>query len=339
MQERLGYIRPSNASHDAMADLVAKMRQFARHSRARGTLQSYRARWRQFAGWCQARGRISCPASAETVTLFLADIAGRYRYTTIKTFVYAIAFVHRIGGEPFDKAGFAAVLKGIRQTHGNASRQVAPITIAELRAMVAALPESFGGLRDRALLTVGFAGALRCSELVALDLGAPMPPGTGFIDIGGDGARIILLRSKTDQAGRGIAKLLPRGGNPCPVEALERWLTVARITSGPVFRSISKWSTPLAERLHCRAVGKIVKRATYASALQGGLGEAQASVRAFQVSSHSLRAGFVTSAALANVSSEDIAAHVGWVNTRMAYRYIRRIDPMIHNPAQQVLSS
>jgi hypothetical protein len=137
----------------------------------------------------------------------------------------------------------------------------------------------------------------------------------------------------------GITKLLPRGGDPCPVEALERWLTAARITNGPVFRSISKWSTPLAKRLHRRAVGKIVKRAAYASALQAGLGEAQAMARAIQVSSHSLRAGFATSAALANVSSEDISAHVGWTHPCTAYRYIRGIDPMKHNPAQQVLSS
>ena len=326
-------------SREASADLVAKAHQFARRARAESTLQGYRKSLRIFAAWCQKHDRAPLPASTETIALFLADVAGHYSFGTVTLFCDAVAFVHRLTGEPFDRTGFRPVLQGIRRTHGSARRRVAPIVVADLRAMLATLPDTLLGKRDRALLLVGFAGALRCGELVGLDVGPPAPPGRGFVELDGEGAHIILLRSKTDQVGKGISKMLPRGGDPCPVEALEAWLAAAHITAGPVFRFLWPSGRLSSKRLTTKRVNLIVKQAVYASARQAGQSEEQARARAHQVSSRSLRAGFVTSAAIANVPTQDIAAHVGWASTRMALTYIRQVDLTTDNPAQRVLVS
>jgi integrase len=201
------------------------------------------------------------------------------------------------------------------------------------------MPDTIAGARDRAVLTVGFAGALRTSELVGLDIGAIGGGGRGLVAIDGEGAHITLIRSKTDQQGRGISKLLPRGGDPCPVSTLERWLAMADISSGPVFRPFWRWGVPRQQRMGHRGVATIVKKAVYVSALRAGASEVHARARASQVSSHSLRAGFVTSAARAKVASEDIALHVGWVGTQMVAHYMRQLDPAEDNPAHLVLMS
>ena len=331
--------KPSESCLEARTDPVAKVHQFARRTRTEATLKNYQRLMRIFAAWCEVHGRSACPASGETMMLFLSDLAGRYRFTTITLFVDAIAFVHRVAGEPFNRASFRSVMQGIRRTHGNLKRRVAPIMAAELRAMVATLPDTTLGKRDRALLSVGFAGALRCGELVGLDIGTPTPTARGFVELDAEGAHITLLRSKTDQVGKGIYKLLPRGGDPCPVQALEAWLAAADITAGPAFRTFLRLTKPSSKRLGIRAVSVIVKRAVYASARQMGQTEEQARARALQVSTHSLRAGFVTSAAIANVPMDDIATHVGWKHNVSGYRYIRQVDSMTNNPAQRVLMS
>lgn len=332
-------IDPPRALMHASAELEQKARQLLRNSLAPSTLLRHRRRFRVFAGWCESHGRRVLPASTETIQLFLSDVADRYHFNSIKGLLDTLAFAHRTVGEPFDRQAFAALMRGIYRVHGAACRQVAPIMIGELRTIVKGLPDTIAGARDRAVLAVGFAGALRSSELVGLDIGVVGPGGRGLVTIDKEGARITLSRSKTDQMGEGIHKLLPRGGDPCPVRALEEWLAAAGISSGPVFRPFWRWGVPRQQRMgHC-GVGNIVKKAVYASALKAGATEAQARMRASQVASHSLRVGFVASAARAKIISEDIATHVGWVGTQMVARYMRQLDPLDDNPAQLVLGT
>jgi integrase len=335
----MGEIDAASPFDDRPARPEEKIRQLLRNSRAPGTLSSYRKCFKIFASWCERHDRHVLPASAETLVLFLSDIAERYRFNSIRGFINAIAFAHRAAREPFDRAGLHVVLEGIRRVLGTSWRQAAPITVGELRSLLTAVPDTTAGARDRAVLTLGFAGALRSSEIAGLDLDAAGPQASGFLTIEAEGVRITLLRSKTDQQGKSIFKLVPRGGNPCPVAALEHWLAVAGITSGPVFRPLWKGGAPRQQRMgHC-GVSTIVKKAVYAGARQAGMSEAQARSRAVQVSSHSLRVGFVTSAGLANVTSEDIAQHVGWAGTQMVFRYMRQANPTDNNPARCVLHS
>jgi integrase len=265
-------------------------------------------------------------------------MADRYRPSTVDALLSAIALAHRAAEKPFDRRYFTPIVEGIKRTHGTVPRQVAAVTVGDLRTMVDALPDTLQGARDRAVLTVGFAGALRCSELVGLDIGRVTDRGVGSITIEPRGARILIGRSKGDQTGDGLSKWLPRGGHPCPVEALEYWLTRAQLRNGAVFRCLRRGKSVLPQRLPGDAVAKTVKRSVYRMALATGASEEQARSRASQACAHSLRVGFVTSAVLVGVPSEDIADHVGWKSIEYVFHYARRGDPFVDNPAGLVLA-
>ena len=132
--------------------------------------------------------------------------------------------------------------------------------------------------RDRALLLLGFAGALRRSELVALQVEdlAVLP----------QGLKVTIRRSKTDQEGAGQVIAIMRGEVHCPVAAVQDWLQAAAITTGPVLRRVRKGGCVGDEGLSDRSVANLVK--DYAE---------RAGFKAEDFSGHSLRAGFLTSAA------------------------------------------
>jgi len=171
-----------------------------------------------------------------------------------------------------------ATLRGIRRSVGTARSRKAPATAEKASAMARSTSSGLIGLRDRAILLLGFAGALRRSELVALNVA----------DIAAfeQGLLVNVRKSKTDQAGQGEVIAVAKGHTDCPSEALLAWLAAAHITDGPVFRSIKKGGQLATTRLSERAVTSIVKR--YAKRI--GLDHKK-------YSSHSLRSGFLTSAA------------------------------------------
>jgi integrase len=153
-----------------------------------------------------------------------------------------------------------AVLAGIRRTVGVAPRQKRPALASDVRAMAGALPETLQGTRDRALLLLGFSGAFRRSELVALDV--------EDLSFGEDGLTVILRRSKTDQEAEGRKVGIPFGSTPasCPVRAVRAWIQAARLERGPVFRPVTGAYVPEA-RLSDKAVARLVKRAAAAVGL------------------------------------------------------------------------
>src|SRR5258708_39589620 len=152
-----------------------------------------------------------------------------------------------------------------------------------IKAMVAAAPDTLAGKRNRALVLLGFAGAFRRSELVALDL--------ADIEETEAGLRVIVRHSKTDQEGEGATVAIARGAVVCPVKALRAWLDAARITSGPLFRAVNKSGAVAEAGLSDRAVANIVK------AMVGIVG-----LDATTFSGHSLRSGFLTSAATSSAN-------------------------------------
>lgn len=325
-------------SQTVQRSLEDKAHAYARASRAESTLRSYQASWGLFTKWCAVHDRQDRPASAETLALFLSDLADRYRPSTLNRIISGIAFAHRANGHPFDRRSFETVHAGIRRVRAIPPKRVAAITAEELRELVVALPETVQGVRDRALLMIGFAGALRRSELVGLDVLPRWQDATGIVEIESKGVRLQLLRSKTDQEGHGLVKGITRGRDPCPVEALEEWLAMSGIAEGAIFRPITKSGEIRQRRLTDRSVADIVKRAVRVAAIQRGSSVEQADERADKVSGHSLRAGFATSAARANISGENIARHVGWESSQMAVRYIREADVFgSNNPVRKVL--
>lgn len=267
-------------------DLAAAAR-FAAADSAASTRRAYASDWRRFTVWCAGHGLEALPAPAGAVAAFLAAEAGQGRSpSTLGRRLAAIRAAHlRAGHEsPSGSEVVRATLRGIRRTVGVAPRKKAPATADVVRAMADGCDvKTLVGLRDRALLLLGFAGAFRRSELVALDI-------TDLEEVSG-GLRVRLRRSKTDQEGQGTVVPVRRGsadgGRYCPVRAVRAWIRAARITEGPIFRGVWKGGRHVrASPLSAGVVAAIVK----AYAERVGADPAR-------FAGHSLRAGFLTSAA------------------------------------------
>lgn len=190
---------------------------YERAALADNTHVAYERQWAAFEAWCQAHDACALPALPVTLALYLTEGADRgLAVATLGQAIAAIGARHADKGFDPPSAGraFAKVWKGIRRKRGTAQRRVSPATIDVLRALVAALPESPIGLRDRALLVLGVAGAFRRSELVALDI--------ADVTFHDRGMHVLLRSSKTDQEGRGLLKGVRHGLSPatCPVRTL-----------------------------------------------------------------------------------------------------------------------
>ena len=259
---------------------AAAVHGFALAEKSTATRRAYRSDFGIFSAWCEGRGFPPLPAASSVVAAFLADQADAgTRPSTLSRRVAAIAYAHDLAGLPSpagDKA-VRVVLGGIRRTKGAKPTKKAPATADRIAAMLAGIPDTLRGKRDRALLTLGFAAASRRSELVALEV--------ADLAFEPDGLRIQIRHSKTDQEGQGHEIAIPRGETLRPVVAVQAWLTAAKISDGPVFRAINRHGH-VSGVLTAQSVALIVKH--YAEAV--GLDP-----RVF--AGHSLRAGFLTSAA------------------------------------------
>jgi len=248
------------------------------------------------------------PALPEVVASYIAECAAHLKVGSIQRRLNALAEAHKaVGLDSPTSAGMVRnTLKGIRRSLGIAPAQKAPALTDDVRAMVGVADEGLIGLRDRALILLGFAGAFRRSEVVGLDV--------GDLDFGKDGLTVILRRSKTDQDGQGRKIGIPYGSNPetCPVRTLQSWLEATRLTEGPAFRPINRHGHLCPGRLAPADVARVVKKL----ALRAGFDPAR-------YAGHSLRAGHATSAAIAGASEGSIMNQTGHRSVQMVRRYIR----------------
>lgn len=231
------------------------------------------------------------PATTADVAVYLAS-SGHLALATLKRRLAALADVHASAGlvDPTKSPVIRKLLRGIARVHGAASGSAAPLRADDLARMVAVIPSDCGGLRDKALLLVGFACALRRSELVALHVND-----VSLID---GCSTLIVRKSKSDQFGRGLQLALPRLNGPlCPVAALKRWLTAAGIETGPVFRAINRWNQIGTAALSCTTVRDVVRRRAK-----------KAGISIDGLSAHSLRSGFAVSALEAGMSLPAVQA-------------------------------
>ncbi len=304
-----------------LAEIAADARDYVAASRAENTTRVYRTGWAQFTVWCDEHRVTALPAGPETVACYVADLAKVAKPATIDLRLAAISAAHGAAGHdsPTKEEAVRLVRRGVRRTLGTAQRQVRPVTVPELRTMVGGLGTDPAGCRDRALLLLGFAGALRRSELVGLDL--------ADVAEGADGLTVHLRRSKTDQEGAGRTVGVPFGSNPvtCPVRAWRAWLEVSGIAEGPAFRAVDRHGQIGATRLSAPAVALVLK----CHAARAGLDPRE-------VAGHSLRAGLATSAAAAGVPERIIAEQTGHKGTAMLRRYIREGSLFRENAASAV---
>ncbi|UPJ97401.1 site-specific integrase [Bradyrhizobium sp. 172] len=255
---------------------------YATAEKAPATRRAYQTDHGLFVAWCEAKGLSpSLPAAAETVAAFLAaEAQAGKRPSTMGRRLAAIRYFHKLAGvpTPTDAEAVKATLRGIRRSVGSAKVRKAPAMAEDVKAMIAVSPDTLRGKRDRALILLGFAGAFRRSELVALDV--------ADIEEVELGLRVIIRRSKTDQNGQGSTIAVTRGTVACPVRALREWLSAAGIESGALFRPINKRDRVSQARLTSRSVASIIKEMARRIGLD-----------ASALSGHSLRSGFLTSAA------------------------------------------
>ena len=246
---------------------------------APSTVRAYTADWKHFSLWCIARDLLPMPASPELVGDYLADLGEGYARATLRRKVAAIARATRLAGHPLDTrhSSIRDVLRGIGRTHGGPPKRAQALATEEIQKLVATCADDMTGLRDRALLLIGFAGALRRSELCAIEL--------EHITWKPRSLELLIPRSKTDIEADGARIGIPRGRSEitCPVRALQAWLQAAGIERGPVFRAVTRHGTPRAKAISGEAVRLIVVKRAKLAGVKGTLLE--------PISPHGLRAG------------------------------------------------
>jgi len=319
---------------DEIRELAAQAAVYASHARGPGTLRAYRSAWRQYEGWCARLGFAPLNGEPRVVGMYLTAAAERLVVSTLQVHLAAIVTAHRLVGLSLDPGhpSIAVLLDGIRRRKGvRPARQATPITPALLKRMVRAQPDSVLGLRNRAMLLAGFGGALRRSEIVALNAGD-----VAFVE--GKGVVLTVRRSKTDQIGEGTAVAIWSSPDPdlCAATALRAWLDALDPTGqeAPLFVGLRASGAMAGRRLSDKAVVRLVKDTTEAlgdadPGLAGALGGSY--------SGHSLRAGLATAAAEAEAQLHDVMRQTRHKSVEMARRYMRSADLWKNNVTEKVL--
>jgi site-specific recombinase XerD len=309
----------------ALREAVEAASEFIVASRSAATRKAYASDWRHFEAWCAREPLITIPASAGTVAAYLAALATAdppAKLATIRRRCAAIAHFHRQAGRenPCDHPGVGAVLTGIARTLGARPDKKAPATAEVLAQALRKIPGDLAGIRDRALILIGFAGALRRSELVALDIADISRHPKGVV--------LIVRRSKTDQQGAGKTKAVPFGRKLRPVAALDAWLgalAAAGAIEGPLFRGVHG-SKVLPRRLCAHQVAAIIKKRIAAIGLD-----------AAAFSGHSLRGGYITTAAENNASLQKIADQADHSRLDTTRSYVQIADSFRDHSGQKFL--
>ncbi len=319
---------PSHVAGSGTLDrLVETARDYARQAASQNTLKAYTKDWTHFARWCRMRGANPLPCSPQLIGLYIADLAApggkapALSVSSIERRLSGLCWGYSQRGERLDRKDrhIATVLAGIRRRHARPPLQKEAILPEDLRDMLATLPHDLRGLRDRAILLIGFAGGLRRSEIVSLDHGKDDTPDSGgWVEILVDGL-LVTLRGKTGWREVEIA----RGSTDqtCPVHALEQWLHYARFDFGPIFVAVSRNGLKASgERLSDKHVARLIKTCAREAGLRPELSEKE---RVALFSGHSLRAGLASSA---EVDERYVQKQLGHASAEMTRRYQRRRD-------------
>lgn len=280
------------------------------------TRRSYAADLRDYLRWGGP-----FPAQPHDVVSYVSDRARVLKVSTLRRRLIGIGVAHVVAGaaDPTRSVLVSKLLRGVQRVHGVAQRRAVPITERDLERMFASA-HTPAQLRDRALMWLGFAAALRRSEVVSLDV--------GDLQFDARGLTVRLRRSKTDQYGRSRLIGIPdEAAGRCAIEAVRTWLQVRGGQEGPLFTRILV-SGKAGARLSDQSVSVLIKRYAHAVGLP-----------ADRISGHSLRAGFVTSAVRAGVSLVAIQRQTGHASLDMLARYIRELDPFVCNALERRESS
>lgn len=287
----------------------------AHNAKADNTRRAYKADWLHFVAWCDRRQINPLPATAEIIAAYAAHMADKegYKLSTIRRRLATISQAHQYAGHesPLGKIAIRETMRGLAKKYRTAQEGKAALVTDDIKAIIQTIDTTtISGQRDAAILLVGFAGAFRRSELVALQ--------RGDVDIKRDGMLITVKQSKTDQLGEGMIKAIPYGKDEksCPVRALKRWLKTAAIgdtdKTAPLFMPVTAQQTITRRQLHDRTVARLVQKYAAAAGYDPRL-----------YAGHSLRAGFVTAALEAGADLHQAMKQTGHTSERVARKYDR----------------
>ncbi|GFE66977.1 tyrosine-type recombinase/integrase [Litoreibacter roseus] len=307
--------------------LVDKARSYAEAATAENTNKAYRADWKHFASWCRRKGVDALVPSPAIIGLYITDCAKpqdgspALSVSTIERRLSGISSNYRQRGLYLDLKDrhIASVWAGIKRQHAKPPVQKEPVTPEELLEMVATLTFGLRDLRDRAILLIGYAGGMRRSEIVGLDVNRDeTEDGRGWVEIEKEGA-IVILSTKTGWKDKEIA----RGSSEqsCPVHALEQWLHFAKIAHGPIFRRVLRDNSGVqSDRLSDKHVARLIKRTMLSAGIRSELTDKE---RLALFSGHSLRSGL---ASYAEVDERYVQKHLGHASAEQTRAYQRRRD-------------
>jgi site-specific recombinase XerD len=290
------------------AELTQGVREHVGNAKAASSRHSYEADWRVFEGWCASMRYATVPPKDEIVAMFLrSQFNDGRKMKTIARYVSGLAYGFRSRGFDWDVPKLVTeMLKGARRERAGQERVTKKADVSD--TLLARIVAGTGptALRDRALLLLGWTGAFRRSELVALDV--------EHLTFTPEGVKAYIGKSKTDQSGRGAEVAIPiaRDADLCAIRAIREWMTSASITQGALFRAMTRTGRVLEHRLSAQSVALIVKRAIAREKLDPAL-----------FAGHSLRAGFATTAARKDVPLQKIMNQTRHTDVRTVREYIR----------------
>lgn len=321
-------------------DLTAATKAFIVEARSERTRQAYARAWSSFDAWCSIHDRSSLPASPETIALWLSSLAtgiGQRKplaRSSINQALSAVLLAHSTAGHPLDRKHplIAETWRGISRVKARTEivHKAKPVLGSDLSAMLDGLGDGPIDKRDRALLSVGWAGALRRSELVGLDWMTP-EDGQGFVTVDAEAVRITLLSSKASQTDAETV-VIPRADMQTAATSLLEWVAAAGVTPGqPIFRSVDQHGRIGLGRLTDHSVSRIIKVRVRDYARKRGNGKAASKALAAAFSGHSLRAGFATTAARNKIPPYDIRNHTRHKSVQSVEGYIREADKLTNS--------
>ena len=294
-------------------------------SKANNTLRAYKSDFRDFGAFCAKHGFNSMPTEPKVVSLYLTHLSANSKISTLRRRLVSIGVVHKIKGHYLDTKHPVIIenLMGIKRKKGSMQTGKKPILINHLKQIINVIDEQkiekIKKLRNKSLILIGFGGGFRRSELISINY--------EDLDFVQEGVKITVRRSKTDQFGEGMTKGLPYFTNYkyCPVTNLKNWLTLSKITSGPIFRRFVKGSTLTKNRLTDQSVVLIIKNCLKLAGIENQ-----------NFSGHSLRSGFATVAAESGADERSIMAMTGHKTSQMVRRYIKEANIFKNNALSKI---
>jgi integrase len=294
---------PKKRSRSRQFFITRKVQSYIAVARSANTVRAYCSDLAHFLAW---GGHL--PARPQTVAEYLADHAETHAYATLVRRIAALKLAHRERRlpNPCDSELVRSTLRGIRRAKPPTTRRVKPLLGAQI-VKVVRRAKTLREKRDKAVLLLGFAGAFRSSELVALNV--------EDLGMAGERLAVTIRSSKTDQMKLGRQVMIPAArGTVCPIRAVRDWLESAGITAGPVFRRIDRHGNIGAEGVGWGIVSVVVRSAA-----------AKLGLDTREFSGHSLRAGYVTTAALKGMPNWLIKEQTGHKSDAVLETYIRPI--------------